>query len=291
MLVTRDEFTEVYWVPLTIECYLNCCNCNNCRMSLALESGTCLVKYSVQQLLSRGIMPQLTGTEENTLYIEDTNMKGDEMRRRSQSKGLLLKYIYEGGPYSFSENYDLKVYKSKVGHPMFNVTVHIQDKNELAEKYGRSGLLSLYTKLGKTSELFSNPKSNLMILANLVWGALEEVAEDLPTRAYKKQSILNDIQIEEVKSKKSPGRPKVDQKSRVVRLINPEVPFNGLPPQAQICAIILKDTHQTEFTIQELKEIFNQAHASGKLKTRQNPYRIFDYYKNRLKQRGVIQYD
>lgn len=293
MLLNRDEFTDVYWVPLTVECYLNCCDCNHCRMSLALESGTCLVKYSVQQLLSKNIYPILRGDEENNLYISDEQMKGQLMKtqRRKQSKGLLVKFIYEDGPYSFSENYDIKVYKAKAGHPMFNVAIHLQDKIEMAERWGRQGLESVYNKLGKTSALFSNPKSNLMILANLVWDALEEVAEDLPIRSYTKQSVLTPEQQEAAKNKKSPGRPKTIQESRVIKLTTNEVSLDKLPPQAKMCVIILKGLNKTEFSIPELKEIFTKAQESGELKTKQNPYRIFDYYKNRLKQRGVISYD
>lgn len=296
IMIGRDESTDVYWVPLTVECYLNCCDCNHCKLALAQESSDCIVKFSVQQLLSKGIYPQLTGKEENDLYIDDNTkeqMMKKQMFRRSQSKGILIRRIYaDGNPYSFSDDYEFKVYKSKAGHPMFNVARHYQDAYELACCLGKKGLECLYTKdLHKTSDLFSNPKASLMLLANLVWDALNEIAEDLPVREYKKQSVLTDKQIEDVKNKKSPGRPKMDPESRIFTLNTNEVDLSKLPPQAQACVIILKGIGKNQFSIAELKDIFDKAQKSGALKTRQNPYRIFDYYKNRLKQRGVINYD
>lgn len=295
LILSRDESTDVYWVPLTVECYLNCCDCNHCSMALANESNPCLVKFSVQQLLSKGIYPQLNGNEKNNLFISDKvkeQMMAKKMFRRSQSKGFLFRHIYPDGQlYSFSENYELKIYKSKANHPMFNVARHYQDASELAQCLGRKGLEELYNRLGKQSDLFQNPKSSLMLLANLVWSELENVAEDLPVREYKRQSVLTDEQIENVKNKKSPGRPKMDPESRVFTLNTENIDLSKLPPQAQSCVIILKGVGKTQFSIAELKQIFNDAQKTGALKTKQNPYRIFDYYKNRLKQRGVINYD
>jgi hypothetical protein len=68
---------------------------------------------------------------------------------------------------------------------------------------------------------------------------------------------------------------------------NKEEGFKKLPPQARTCLEIMARADKKEFSSDALKKLI-EAHGS-ELKTRQEPWRIFQYYRNKLKNQGFIE--
>jgi hypothetical protein len=68
------------------------------------------------------------------------------------------------------------------------------------------------------------------------------------------------------------------------------VPSKGLPPQAIVCARILSAAVDSNHIPEaEAMQLIDAAHAAGKLKTDQEPWRIFQYYRPRLIEGDFLQ--
>lgn len=277
LILSREIHHELMWTNSAIGCYKNRCNCANCIMTKLLESGPCMMKYTVEELLLRE-GPPVDITPDNDYYINERN---NIMARRPLSKGYLLKFEYDRGAYSFTADYKIIVYKNKKGHPEFNCSTLIVSKQDVMEKYGKKGALELYKKLGGTLDL---SKYNLGLIANEVIKLLDELAVDVKIEREQKQKTI----IDSNKEFKSPGRPKNTGVRGFKVLDNINIDEMKLPPQARACAIILLQSNKKEFTIEEMKELINEKQEM--LNTKQNPYRIFDYYKNKLKLNNIIDY-
>jgi hypothetical protein len=81
-----------------------------------------------------------------------------------------------------------------------------------------------------------------------------------------------------VARKVAKGQPRPD-----VYYVLSGVPTQGLPPQAIACARILSSASNTNHISEtEAMELIVAAAASGKLRTTQDPWHIFQYYRPRL---------
>jgi len=89
--------------------------------------------------------------------------------------------------------------------------------------------------------------------------------------------------VERISRKKKDDRLYVYQK-----IENFDKAILKLPTQAQCLARILKDEQRSKWTEPELKAVVTQASYSKKLKTRQDPWRIFQYYRNDLMDLGLV---
>jgi hypothetical protein len=89
--------------------------------------------------------------------------------------------------------------------------------------------------------------------------------------------------VERISRKKKDDRLYVYQK-----IENFDKAILKLPTQAQCLARILKDEQRSKWTEPELKAVVTKASYSKALKTRQDPWRIFQYYRNDLMDLGLV---
>lgn len=71
--------------------------------------------------------------------------------------------------------------------------------------------------------------------------------------------------------------------------------LGSLPPQAKACLKIfqkeLKDSDKTSLTESEVKDMVMRARDRGDMKTKQDPFRIWQYYRPTLVEAGLIKHD
>ena len=61
-----------------------------------------------------------------------------------------------------------------------------------------------------------------------------------------------------------------------------------MPKQAKDLAHIVKAELRSRWTEPELKQVIHAAARSGALKTKQDPWRIFQYYRSHLLNAGIL---
>lgn len=87
------------------------------------------------------------------------------------------------------------------------------------------------------------------------------------------------------KAKREKGQPRPD-----VYYVLRGVPSQGVPPQAIACARILSAASDVNhITEAEAMKLIDDAAVAGKLKTTQEPWRIFQYYRARLIEADYLQ--
>ena len=78
--------------------------------------------------------------------------------------------------------------------------------------------------------------------------------------------------------------------SKSIRLYSFDIPSeldSKLTPQIKQILGGISESGNSEFQESELKSLINELAESGKLKTRQNPWRIFQYYRANMISAGI----
>ncbi len=105
-----------------------------------------------------------------------------------------------------------------------------------------------------------------------------------PTAALRRQVEELTQQVAELrKMKQTPAKPSKGQPRPDVYYVLHGVPTHGLAPQAIACARILSTAQNVNrITEEEAMALLVRAKTEGRLKTKQDAWHIFQYYRPRL---------
>jgi len=213
--------------------------------------------------------------------------KEDFMLLDNQFAGFVLDYSKLPGR--------LLVYKNRKGLKDNNISGVIVDNiQRVKERWDKKTIFELYLYCNNNmlkpdnmeeyiSELILKYDKNKA--AQMLWEAFEKLAIKVKTPRFDSQGESKKAVL------KDPTVPKEKKKNNKLYIIlSHDFTEMKLCKQAQACADIIKDNIavNSEVTHEEILEVMNKY---PQISEKQTPKRIFEYYRNTLKQQGVLTYD
>lgn len=270
------------WTQSAIDCYQRACQCKGCMYANIMNSN-CMMYATVEKLKAEFGPPLVIDPPK---YYNNFR-KEDFMLLDNQFSGFVVSY--EKWPQR------LLVYKNRKGidSNIIHSGVIIDNIQRVKERWNKECILIMYVYAtnnmtidaitvhmlkSKVQELMTQYDKNQA--AQMLWEVFEKLAIKIKTPRNENKVIMKD-----------PTAPKEKKKNNKLYIIlSHDFTEMKLCKQALNCANIIKDNIpiNSEVTHDEILAIMNKY---PEISEKQTPKRIFEYYRNTLKQQGVLNYD
>ncbi len=271
------------WTQSAIDCYQRSCQCKGCMYANIMNSN-CMMYATVEKLKAELGPPLVIDPPK---YYNNFR-KEDFMLLDNQFAGYVVSYA------KWPQR--LLVYKNRKGidSSIVHSGVIVDNIQRVKERWNKECILIMYvyamnnmTIDNVTVSMLNSKVRELMVqcdknkAAQMLWEAFEKLAIKIKTpRDGEKKIVMKDPTIPKEKKKNN----------KLYIILSHDFTGMKLCKQAQACADIIKDniSVNSEVTHEEILEVMNKY---PQISEKQTPKRIFEYYRNTLKQQGVLTYE